>query len=63
MLTLTLQLATLPSVSEYWRATLTEAVPYLGKPLSSTIQASGSIAAIIWVASRRRTGRQSQGLW
>jgi hypothetical protein len=61
MLTPTWQLATLPSVPEYWRATPTEALPNLGKPVSSTIQASGSTAAVIWVASRWRTGRQSQG--
>ena len=63
MLTPTWQLATLPSVPAYWRATPTEALPNLGKPVSSTIQASGSTAAVSWVASRWRTGRQSQGLW
>jgi hypothetical protein len=59
----TWQLATLPRVPEYWRATPTEAVPYLGKPVSSTTQASGSSTAVICCASRWRTGRQSQGLW
>jgi hypothetical protein len=50
MLTPTWQLATLPSVPEYCRATPTEAVPNLGKPVSSMIQASGSTAAVIRVA-------------
>jgi hypothetical protein len=62
-LTPTWQLATLPSVPGYWRATPTEALPYLGKPVSSTIQASGSTAAVIRAASRWRTPRQSHGLW
>jgi hypothetical protein len=47
MLTPTWQLATLPKVPEYWRATPTEALPNFGKPVSSTIQASGSTAAVI----------------
>jgi hypothetical protein len=63
MLMPTWQLATLPRAPEYWQATPTEAVPNFGKPVSSTIQASGSTTALIWVASRWRIGRQSQGLW
>jgi hypothetical protein len=56
------QLARLPSVPQYWRPTPTECVPSLGKPVSSTTHATGSSALVSRSASRRRTGRQSQGL-
>ena len=55
------QLALLPSVPEYCRCTPTEHVPSLGKPVSSTTHAVGESAAVSTSASRRRTGRQSQG--
>src|SRR3954462_9953720 len=50
------QLATLPSVPEYCRATPGEAVPSLTKPVSSTTQASGAITATARRASRSRAG-------
>jgi hypothetical protein len=56
------QLAVLPSVPQYWRCTPTECSPSLGKPVSSAAQAVGCSAATSRSASRRRTGRQSQGL-
>ncbi len=56
------QLAVLPSVPEYWRRTPTEQLPSLGKPVSSTTHAVGPSAPTSTCASRRRTGRQSQGL-
>ena len=56
------QLAVLPSVPEYWRCTPTDASPSLGKPVSSTAQASAPPPPTSRWASRRRTGRQSQGL-
>ena len=55
------QLARLPSVPQYWRPTPTEQGPSLGKPVSSTTHAVGASAAVSTSASRRRTGRQSQG--
>src|SRR3954464_1954055 len=54
------QLPTLPSVPEYCRATPGEAVPSLGKPVSSTTQASGAIIATARAASRARTGSTAQ---
>jgi hypothetical protein len=48
-------------VPEYWRCTPTEHSPSLGKPVSSTAHAVGSIAWHSRSASRRRTGRQSYG--
>ena len=56
------QLARLPSVPQYWRCTPTEWAPSLGKPVSPTTHAVGESAAHSTSASRRRTGRQSQGL-
>src|SRR6266540_6372400 len=56
------QLAVLPSVPEYCRCTPTEHGPSLGKPVSSTTHAVGDSAPHSNSASRRRTGRQSQGL-
>ena len=50
------QLATLPSVPQYCRATPGEAVPSLGKPVSSTTQASGAITATARRANRSRIG-------
>ena len=37
-LTVTWQLSCLPSGPQYWRATPMECRPFLGKPVSSTIQ-------------------------
>ena len=54
------QLATLPSVPEYCRATPGEALPSLGKPVSSTTHASGAIVATARRASRWRTGSTAQ---
>lgn len=54
------QLATLPKVPEYCRATPGELVPSLGKPLSSTAQATGSTASTARWASRARTVSVSQ---
>jgi hypothetical protein len=54
------QFATLPSVPEYCRATPGEAVPSLGKPVSSTTHASGPITSIARRASRSRTGSTAQ---
>src|SRR5262249_60838402 len=45
MLTPIWQLAVLPRVPEYWRATQGEAVPSLGKPEASTTHARGLIAS------------------
>ncbi len=54
------QLATLPRVPQYCRATPGEAVPSLGKPVSSTTQASGAMTATARPASRSRTGSTGQ---
>jgi hypothetical protein len=54
------QLATLPRVPEYCRATPGEPVPSFGKPLSSTAQATGPIASTARWASRARTASVSQ---
>jgi hypothetical protein len=54
------QLATLPSVPEYCRATPGEAAPSLGKPVSSTTQASGGTTSMARRASRARTGSTAQ---
>ena len=54
------QLPTLPSVPEYCRATPGEAVPNLGKPVSSTTHASGAITSTARRASRSRTGSTAQ---
>src|SRR6266478_2431638 len=39
-LTATWQLSCLPNCPQYWCATPTECLPFLGKPVSSTIQAT-----------------------
>ncbi len=49
------QLPTLPGVLEYCRATCGEAVPSLGKPVSSTTHTSGRTARTARRASRART--------
>src|SRR5688500_19431426 len=54
------QLATLPSVPEYCRATPGELLPSFGKPLSSTAQATGAIASTALRANRTRTASVSQ---
>ena len=59
-LTATWLLPTLPSVPEYCRATPGEAVPSLGKPVSSRTHASGSITVTARRASRWRTGSTAQ---
>jgi hypothetical protein len=59
----TWQFVTLPSAPQYWCATPTEWRPNLGKPLSSTIQASGPISRCIRRARRALTGAHSHGDW
>ncbi|CAM5656611.1 hypothetical protein GCM10010343_34250 [Streptomyces avidinii] len=54
------QLPTLPNVPEYWRATPGEAVPSLGKPVSSTTHTSGRTTATARQASRARTSATGQ---
>ncbi len=54
-LTPTWQLATLPSVPEYCRATHGEAVPSFGKPVSSTTSAPAGCPAANHRATFRRT--------
>src|SRR5207248_1486349 len=49
------QLAVLPNVPEYWRATHGDAVPSLGKPVSSITYASGPIAPTAQRATFART--------
>jgi hypothetical protein len=49
------QLATLPKVPEYCRATPGEAVPHLGNPVSSITHTTGATTSQIRAASRRRT--------
>ena len=55
----TWQLSCLPSWPQYWRATPTECRPFLGKPVSSTIQAS--IGPVAWIlgSSSARTAANS----
>ncbi|CAM5705111.1 hypothetical protein SALBM135S_07643 [Streptomyces alboniger] len=62
-LTATWQLARLPSVPQYWRATPTDARPHLGNDTSSTTHTSGRITRQSLSAIRRRTGVQSHGDW
>jgi hypothetical protein len=51
------QLAVLPNVPEYCRATHGEAVPSFGKPVSSTTHAAGSITSAAHRATFARTRR------
>jgi hypothetical protein len=55
------QLSIRPSVPEYWRATPTEKRPFFGKPVSSTIHASGTISAVIRRARFSRTASHDHG--
>jgi hypothetical protein len=59
----TWQLATLPSVPQYCRATPTEWRPYLGNAVSSITHAAGRRAAVMRWVRRRRTDVGSQGDW
>src|SRR3954449_1644861 len=58
--TATWQLSCLPSWPQYWRATPTECRPFLGKPVSSMIQAS--IAPLPSITGRV-SNRQGQLLY
>lgn len=54
------QLATLPRLPDYCRATPGQARPSLGKPVSSTTHTRGPMAATAQAASRSRTAAGSQ---
>src|SRR3954471_7414903 len=65
--TATWQLSCLPSWPQYWRATPTECRPFLGKPVSSMIQASMGPVRSIAGSTRSRTlvstAASDQGAW
>src|SRR5215210_3059072 len=65
--TATWQLSCLPSWPQYWRATPTECRPFLGKPVSSMIQASmGPVRSMTGRTKSRTlvsTAASDQGAW